>query len=92
MKRTQIYLEEEQDRKLGLRASAARVTKSTLIRQAIDALLESPTDDAQRLARFHAALDEVERKPIPIEGGRSYVEAIREADTRRQAEIDTRRG
>jgi len=39
MKRTQIYLEEEQDRRLQERARATGQTKSALIRDAIDRLL-----------------------------------------------------
>jgi predicted transcriptional regulator len=91
MKRTQIYLENEQDRKLGKRASATGVTKSTLIRQAIDAYLDARTDDAARLARFRAALNDVAVSPASLPDGRSYVEALRSADVRRQDEIDRRR-
>lgn len=91
VKRTQIYLEEEQDRKLSRRASSAGVTKSTLIRQAIDSFLESPADDAVRLARFRAALDGVAESPALLPDGRSYVEAIRAGDVRRQDEIEQRR-
>jgi hypothetical protein len=40
MKRTQIYLDEGQDARLEKRARASGVTKSALIRVAIDALLE----------------------------------------------------
>lgn len=39
VKRTQIYLDEEQDRKLERRARASGVTKSELIRRAIDRFL-----------------------------------------------------
>lgn len=91
VKRTQIYLEDEQDRKLSRRAGAAGVTKSTLIRQAIDSFLESPSDDTARLARFRAALDEVASSPASLPDGRSYVEALRASDVRRQDEIERRR-
>lgn len=91
MKRTQIYIEVEQDRKLGNRASATGVTKSTLVRQAIDAFLESPTDEPMRLARFRAALDDVSGSAAALPDGRTYVEEIRASDVRRQAEIDQRR-
>jgi len=39
MRRTQIYLTEEQDRILTERARASRVSKAALIRQALDAAL-----------------------------------------------------
>ena len=39
VKRTQIYLDEDQDRRLERRAAAAGVTKSALIRSAIDRFL-----------------------------------------------------
>jgi hypothetical protein len=41
VRRTQIYLDEEQDRRLARRARAEGVTKSRLIRRAIDAYLEA---------------------------------------------------
>lgn len=91
VKRTQIYLDAEQDRRLAMRADASGVTKSTLIREAIDAYLESPADDAARLARFRAALDEVAASPATLPDGRSYVEQMRADDERRQAEIERRR-
>lgn len=40
MKRTQIYLDEEQDRRLERRARAVGKTKSALIREAVDQLLK----------------------------------------------------
>jgi hypothetical protein len=44
MKRTQIYLDEEQDLALERRARAAGTTKSALIRNAIDRLLSRERD------------------------------------------------
>ncbi len=52
VKRTQIYLEERQDVAIAKRAAADGVTKSTVIRKAIDAYLESPDDKAASLERF----------------------------------------
>jgi predicted transcriptional regulator len=91
MKRTQIYIEDEQDRKLARQASAMGVTKSTIIRRAIEEFLSSPSNEAARLARYRTALEEVSKKPVPLPDGRSYVEAIRAADIRRQREIEQRR-
>jgi len=92
MKRTQIYIDDDQDAKLGRRASASGVTKSALIREAIDTYLESPADEGQRLARFRSALAEVAGSPLEIPDGRTYVEDLRAGDLRRQAELDRRRG
>jgi predicted transcriptional regulator len=92
MKRTQIYLETEQDRKLAGRATAAGTTKSNLIREAIEQYLASPDDDAARLAEFRAAIDEFARAPGTLPDGRSYVEEMRARDRRREREIERRRG
>ncbi len=91
MKRTQIYLEDQQDRKVTRRASALGVTKSTIIRRAIDAFLERPADEAARLARFRAALEEIAERPASLPDGRAYVEELRAGDVRRQQEIEARR-
>ena len=47
MKRTQIYIDDEQDRRLEKRARATGKSKSQLIREAIDRLLsrERPSSD-----------------------------------------------
>jgi hypothetical protein len=91
VKRTQIYLEAGQRKELDRRASAAGVTRSTLIRQAIDEFLQSPTDPDARLAQFRAAVLEVARNPLPLPDGRSYVEAIRAADLIRHEAFERRR-
>lgn len=54
MKRTQIYIDEDQDARLEQRARAERTTRSSLIRAAIDAFLR---EDGDRSA-LQAALDE----------------------------------
>lgn len=54
MKRTQIYLKDEQDQLLERRAKAAGLTKSAVIRQAIDAFLARK----QEKAELQTALDE----------------------------------
>jgi predicted DNA-binding protein len=91
MKRTQIYLEADQDRRLATRATASGVTKSTLIREAIETYLAIP-GDADKLAQFRAAVDAVAKAPLPLQDGETYVETIRAADIARQAELDERRG
>jgi predicted DNA-binding protein len=91
MRRTQIYLEEKQDARLAKRAAASGVTKSTLIRRAIDEFLEGPQDDSTRLARFRAAVDALAASPLDLPDGRAYVESIRAGDVRRQRDIERRR-
>jgi len=54
-------LEERQMARLEERAAATGATRSELIRQAVDAYLESPDerDDHARLERFREAVDHV---------------------------------
>ncbi len=91
MKRTQIYVEEEQDESLTKRAAAAGVTKSTLIREAIDAYLKGPPDERLRLDRFRAAVRAAAGSADYLPDGKRYVEALRALDVRRQEEIERRR-
>ena len=57
VRRTQIYIDEEQDRRLAERALATGRTKSDLIREAVDRLLDEPLSEEEELARFRAAAD-----------------------------------
>lgn len=91
MKRTQIYLEAGQDRRLASRAIGAGTTKSTLIREAIESYLSAADDDAARLLAFRAALDGLERAPAGLPDGRAYVEDLRAADRDRDESIERRR-
>jgi predicted DNA-binding protein len=91
VKRTQIYLEADQDRRLATRATASGVTKSTLIREAIETYLATP-DEADQLAQFRSAIDAVADAPAQLPDGATYVESIRAADVARQDELDERRG
>ena len=90
MKRTQIYLDERQDERLAHRARSAGTTKSTVIREAIEEYLAKPDEDA-RLAELRAVLDALERKPLALPDGAAFVDALRQADTSRDAEIESRR-
>lgn len=91
MKRTQIYLEEGQDAELAKRASSAGVTKSTIIRHAIDTFLDGPADNAARIARFRSALIELADSPLRLRDGKSTVEELRALDRRRQEALNERR-
>jgi Ribbon-helix-helix protein, copG family len=91
VKRTQIYLDDRQDDDLGRRAAAEGVTKSALIRRAVDEYLDSDGDDELRLVRFRAAIDAVAGAAPDLPQGSLYVERVRALDASRQEEIDRRR-
>lgn len=92
VRRTQIYLEEEHVRQLARLAIAAGVTKSSLIRDAIDAFLAG-SDEDQRLVRFRRAVSEASGSPgaADLPPGRDYVEALRGADWSREDALEERR-
>lgn len=88
VKRTQIYLDEGQDERLGRRASAAGTTKSDLIRRAIDAFLAATPDDAARLQDFRAAVREAAGSAPSLPDGADYIEALRKGDVDRLEDLD----
>ena len=91
VKRTQIYLDADQDERLARRAEAEGTTRSALIRRAIDRYLQGEEDRTLPLARFHRALQEAAgAAPYLSDGGR-YVEDLRRADREREEEIEARR-
>jgi len=74
------------------RAETEGLTKSALIRRAIEAYLSGPDDEELRLARFKAAVGAVAGIAPDLEEGRAYVERLRALDADRQARIEQRRG
>jgi predicted DNA-binding protein len=90
MKRTQIYLDRDQDKRLANRARAAGTTKSTLIREAVEEYLAKPDEDA-RLAKLRIVLDELGLIPLGLADGAAYVETLRGADAGRQDDVNARR-
>ena len=90
MKRTQIYLDTDQDRRLADRARTTGVTKSTLIREAIEDYLAKPDEDSL-LAAFRAAVDQLAARPVDLPDGASYVEELRARDGTRLEALDERR-
>lgn len=90
VKRTQIYIDEEQDRRLGRRAAAEGVTKSSIIRRAVEAYLDGSEGKERRLERFREAVREVAGSVPRLPPGDEYVEAVRRLDGRRQRELDRR--
>jgi hypothetical protein len=91
VKRTQIYLDEEQDEELGRRAVAEGLTKSAVIRRAVDVYLNGADDDELRLARFKAAVEAAAGVAPDLPQGSLYVERLRAFDVRRQEAIERRR-
>ena len=91
MVRTQLYLTEEQHRRLKVRAATAGRTLSDEVREAVDEHLagEAGERDRRRAARV-AFVEEMRRRPAWVreETGEEYVERIRAADATRQAELD----
>jgi len=90
VKRTQIYLDDEQVVRLDERAAIDGVTRSAAIRAAVDAYTGSEEDQAARLARFRAAVDEVSGIAPYLPPGDEYVEEIRGAGARKLTELEQR--
>lgn len=91
VRRTQIYLDDQQDRALSERASVLGRTKSALIRDALDAYL-APAGDAQaKLARLRAAVAAASGVAPYLPGGSDYVSELRQADLERERELAARR-
>jgi predicted DNA-binding protein len=90
MRRTQIYLDENQDRRLAEHALATGRTKSDLIREAVDRLLDEPLSEEAELARFRAAADAAFGVAPYLEDGATYVRKLRDNDRRRQEHLERR--
>lgn len=76
VRRTQIYLDERQDDRVRARAEALGVTKSEVIRLAIDRYLDAE-DDERRLHRFREA---VRRSAGSVDLDVEAIERLRQAD------------
>lgn len=87
MKRTQIYLDEDQDRKLAERAKAAARTKSDLIRDAVDRYLDGDTKEA-RVRAFRESVLATAGAISRLPGGEDYVETVRAGDRARDEALD----
>lgn len=91
MRRTQIYIDDDNDRELTRRAAESGVTKSKLIRRAIREYLESSDGEHAVLERFRTAVRHASGAAPALSDGATYVEQLRLNDQRRQAELDRRR-
>lgn len=90
MRRTQIYLDEEQAAQLDERAGADGTTRSELIRRAVDAYLGQPPEADEWRARWKAAIEATAGIAPYLPPGSEYVDELRRADTERQEELDRR--
>lgn len=65
MRRTQIYLEEDQDRRLQARARADGTTKSAVIREAIDQFLKRRSRRADLQAHLDSTFGSMHGIEVP---------------------------
>lgn len=91
VRRTQIYIGEEQDRLLGARADATGTTKSALIRDAIELLLAEESDArGAALQRLRSAVAAASGIAPYLPAGHEYAERVRAPDAERQRRLDAR--
>lgn len=92
VRRTQIYIGDDQDRLLDERAESLGTTKSAVIRDAIDAfLLPSPSARDAGVERLRAAVREAAGIADYLPSGSRYVDDLRGADAERERDLDARR-
>ena len=91
MHRTQIYLDDDQERKLADRARQVGRTRSALIRDAVDAYLSPASGDESALAGLHAAVNNAAGAAPYLPRGVDYVEELLAAEQARRRMIDERR-
>lgn len=90
VKRTQIYIEEEQDRWLAARAGESGRTKSELIREAVDAYASGPSAEVAQAERFRASLEGTFGIARYLPAGAEHVRKLRQADEKRAVELERR--
>ncbi len=84
MRRTQIYLDDEQTARLDERAAAEGATRSTLIRRAVDEYLtQEERDTTAWQARWKEAVEETAGIAPHLKDGADYVESLRREDAER---------
>lgn len=88
MRRTQIYLDDEQAQRLDRRAATGGTTRSKVIRLAIDEYLQREDHDADSWrAQWRDALDRSAGRAPNLNDGETYVEDIRNSDSARLTEL-----
>jgi predicted transcriptional regulator len=86
MRRTQIYLDQDQAARLDERAAAEGTSRSTVIRRAVDVYLEQEDRDAAAWqAQWKEALAKSAGVAPYLGEGSEYVEEIRRVDAERLA-------
>jgi predicted DNA-binding protein len=91
VRRTQIYLDDQQDRRLAERSRQVGRTKSALIRDAVDAYLSPASRDDEALARLRAAVTMAAGAARHLPAGADYVDELRAIEAERQRAHDRRR-
>jgi predicted transcriptional regulator len=88
MRRTQIYLDDTQTSRLDRRAAEKGVTRSKVIRLAIDEfLLNEDGDDAAWREQWKRVVDETAGAAPGLAPGAGYVEDLRRIDADRLSEF-----
>jgi predicted DNA-binding protein len=90
VKRTQIYLDEDQAKELTRRSRNRGSTTSHLIREAIEQYLAGPDDASMELARQRALLREAFGVLPQLPDGRTFVEEARLDEGTRAEELESR--
>ncbi|HET7484150.1 MAG TPA: CopG family transcriptional regulator [Solirubrobacterales bacterium] len=84
MNRTQIYLDDDQTARLDRRAAAAGISRSMLIRRAVDAYLSKDKQDAAAWrAQWKSAIEDTAGVAPYLAEGANYVDDIRREDAER---------
>lgn len=87
MRRTQIYLDDEQARRLDRWAASRGTTRSKVIRLAIDEyLMQGDQDASSWRAQWQKAVNSSAGLASYLDTGATYVESIRSGDAARLAE------
>ena len=90
MVRTQIFLDEAQERALRSRAKSERTTKSALIREAISQYLDPQGSESDRVRRLREAVRDTAGVAPYLPGGAQYVDELRETDSARFRMLEAR--
>lgn len=90
MRRTQIYLDDDQTARLDERAAAQGVTRSLVIRRAVeDYLTREEHDKSDWRGQWHKAVRKTAGIARYLPEGATYVEALRAADADRLREFES---
>ena len=89
MRRTQIYLNDDQASRLDERANANGTTRSRVIRIAIDEYLtQEERDTATWRTRWQEAVQETAGAAPGLSAGAEYVESLRQSDAERLSGLE----